>query len=254
MRKLTFTQFLFPLVSAALCVLFLVSCGATKSTTTGAPNVVGTDEGEGTDLPEDTDNTTSGLPDLTGSVALALTDNINYLGLSDIAGTVVKPIVGDPKVLLKVSTGTTPTGTLRFAFEDSRGFWWTDMTSVANTGANTASSLDIIFSDNLLTVRIAGLKTVTNGNTINSVFLYRVRQTSETECLPKVCKYNWYGQTFEVPLENCFSTTAAYQTFLANEVTACRNYMTSSSTNTQVKTLGTFQVNYTNISVLSGSN
>ncbi|MFM8269823.1 MAG: hypothetical protein ACKN9V_06495 [Pseudomonadota bacterium] len=255
MRKLTLSQFLFPLVSAGLCILFLASCGATKSTTTGAPTAVNPGSGDNTDpLPDDTDPTTAGLPDLTGAVAVALSDNINYTGLSDIAGSVVKPIVGDPKVVLKITNGTTPTGRLRFAFEDRRGFWWTDMTSVASTGANTASSLDIIFSDNLLTVRIAGLKTVTNGNTLNSVFLYRVRQTSETECLPKVCKYNWLGQTFEVPLESCFSTQAAYQTFLTNEATACRNYMTSSSTNTQVKTLGTFQVNYTNIAVLAEGN
>ena len=256
MRKLTLRNFLFPLISAGLCVLFLVSCGATKSTTTGTVPVVGDDGGSGnTDsLPDDTDPVTSGLPDLTGAVALSLTDNINYTGLSDIAGTVVKPVVGDAKVQLKVTNSTTPSGTLRLAFEDHRGFWWTDMNSVSGTGSNTSSSLDIIFSDNLLTVRIAGLKTVTNGNTLNSVFLYRVRQAQETQCLPKVCRYNWFGQTFELPLERCFSTTAEYQTFLANEVTTCRNYMPSSSTNTQVKTLGTFQVNYTNIAVLTEGN
>jgi hypothetical protein len=128
------------------------------------------------------------------------------------------------------------------------------MNSVSGTGSNTSSSLDIIFSDNLLTVRIAGLKTVTNGNTLNSVFLYRVRQAQETQCLPKVCNYNWFGQTFQLPIERCFSTTTEYQTFLANEVTTCRNYMTSSSSNNQVKTLGTFQVNYTDIAVLTGGN
>lgn len=249
MRKLTF------LISSTLCVLFLVSCGATKSTTTGAPTV--TNDGGTTPpnpIPTDDPTTTSGLPDLTGAAALALNDNVNYVGLSDIAGTVVKPIVGDPKVLLKVTSSTTPTGTLRFAFEDSRGFWWTDMNSVSGTGSNTSSALDIIFSDNLLTVRIAALKTVTNGNSLNAVFFYRVRQAQETECLPKVCKYNWYGQTFELPLERCFSTQNAYQTFLANEVTLCRNYVTPSSSNTQVKTLGTFQTNYTTIAVLPEGN
>lgn len=247
MRKLN--RFLFPLVSAGLCSLFLVSCGATNSTTTGAPAVVDNGGGGTTPLPNPGETTTPGLPDLTGAVALALTDNVNYVGLSDIAGTVVRPIVGDPKVQLKVTSGTAPTGTLRFAFEDSRGLWWTDMTSVSNTGTNTSSSLDIIFSDNALTVRILGVKTVVNGNTINSIFLYRVRQAQETDCLPKICK-NIYGQ--ELPLSSCFLTQSAYQTFLANEVTSCRNYMTASSTNSQVKNLGTFQVNYT--SILSGSN
>ena len=74
MRKPSLNQFLFPLVSAALSVLFLVSCGATNSTSTGAPTVVdnggGTGNGTGNPDPLPTGGTTPtpGLPDLTGSV------------------------------------------------------------------------------------------------------------------------------------------------------------------------------------------
>lgn len=252
MRKPSLNQFLFPLVSAALSVLFLVSCGATNSTTTGAPTVVdnggGTGNGTGNPDPLPTGGTTPtpGLPDLTGSVALALTDNVTYSGLSAIAGNISAPIVGDPKVLLKITNTRTQSvnGTLLVAFEDRMGFWGANMTSVKGTGVNTSSSLDIIFSDDALTLRVSSSRL---GDNLLSTLTYRVRQTGETQCLPAKCYITWAGQKYEVPF------SSAYCPLPTPDVAGtCRTYMNTS--NNSVKNLGTFTVKYSDIAVLPEGN
>jgi len=259
MRKLSFKQIFFPLIVITLGIFFLSGCGATGSTTTGLPTVGSTPTTGGeptTPLPDTTQEPDNRIPDLTGSVVLALQDNTQYSGLSAIAGNITLPVVGDPRVLLKITTTRSETvnGTLRVAFEDRTGYWWTDMNSVKNSGSHTSTGLDIIFSDNLLTLRVTAIKTATNGDILQSALLYRVRAASEDQCLPATCYINWYGQRLELPLNRCFSTQAALDTYLNNRLTACRNYMTSSTTNTAVKTLGTFSVRYTDIAVLPEGN
>ena len=259
MRKLTLKQILFPLITVAFGILFLSGCGATGSNTTGVvaagPNPT---EGGGdtTPLPDTTVDPDNRIPDLTGSVVLALRDNVQYSDLSAVAGNITLPVVGDPRVLLKITNTRNEkiNGNLRLAFEDKRGYWWTDVNSVKDSGSNTSTGLDIIFTDNLLTLRVTAIKTATNGDVLQSALLYRVRAANEDQCLPAACYMNWYGQRLELPLERCFQNQAALDTYLLNRLNACRSYMTSSSTNTAVKTLGTFSVKYTDIAVLPEGN
>lgn len=250
MRMFTFRRVLFPLVTAALGLLFLASCGGTSSTTTGRPIVDPEPSGPTSPLPTDPTDPTAGLPDLTGAFSLNLTDKITYSGLAAIAAPIplVTPVVGDPKVLLKVSQATPITGTIGIGFEHNPGFWWAELNSVEGTGQNTTNNFEIIFSDSQLTLRVSALKTTPNGNAFNSALLYRVRQANETQCLPSKCSVNWYGQTIDLPLASCFSSTAALEAYKASRVVECQNYMSTSQT--QVKNLGTFSGNYTDIAVL----
>ncbi|NBX92564.1 MAG: hypothetical protein EB078_06335 [Proteobacteria bacterium] len=244
----TYKKVLFPLITAALGLLFLASCGGTGSSTTGIPTAGAGPGGPTNPLPTPPINPTPGLPDLTGAVSLALQDNINYSGLADIAGNVVTPVVGDPKVKLQITNtrNQSVNGKMLVAFEDKLGFWGADMTSVAGTGANTSSGLDIIFSDNALTFRVSSIRA---GDNLLSTLYYRVRQANEAQCLPVKCYILFGGQRYEVPFGSVQCPMAA-----PDIVSPCRTYMTPSSSNTAVKTLGTFTVKYTDAAVLPEGN
>jgi hypothetical protein len=196
------------------------------------------------------DVTASSLINSTGAVAVSLTDKINFSGLAAIAAPVplVAPVVGDPKVLLKISQASQISGTIGIGFEHNTGFWSSELNSVEGTGQNTTNNFEVIFSDSQLTFRVSALKTTPNGNNFNAELLYRVRQANETQCLPAKCSINWYGQNIDLPLSSCFSSTTALEAYKESHVTECKNYMAASQT--QVKNLGTFSGQYSNIAVL----
>jgi hypothetical protein len=247
MRKVALKRFLFPILSLSLGLLFLAACGETGSNTTGIPTAGGEDvEGPTTPLPEDPGNTTSGIPNLSKSAVINLEDKINYSDLIAIAGNVVTPIVGDPRVLLKITNTRSEkvNGTLLLAFEDKLGFWGADMNSVADTGVNTSSALDIIFSDNALTVRITASRL---GEILLSHIHYRVRQSGETQCLPASCYITFGGIKYEVPFGSQWCPIPKPDT-----AGICRSYMTT--TQAAVKKLGTFSSKYTDIAVLPEGN
>lgn len=230
-------------------IFFLTGCGDTGSTTTGAPPVAVTPTppvDEVDPLPEVPTETTPGLPNLTGSAALALTDNINYTGLTDIAGNIVTPIVGDPQALLKITNTRDQSveGTLLVSFEDKLGFWGADMTSVPKSGVNTSQSLDILFTDNALTFRVVASRL---GDNLLSTLYYRVRQSGETQCLPVKCYFNWAGQQYEVPFNSLYCPIPE-----PDVVGTCRNYM--NPTDSAVKVLGTFSTPYSGVAVLPAGN
>lgn len=193
-------------------------------------------------------NPGTSLPDLSTSTTLNLDDKINYSGLVAIAGNVVTPIVGDPKVLLRITNtqNTNVEGNLRLAFEDKVGFWWADLNSVKGTGINTSSALDIIFSDNSLTLRISATRA---GDTLNPKIHYRVRQNGENQCLPMRCYVTFGGVKYEVPFGSQWCPAAEPDT-----AGICRDYMNPSSSNISVKSLGTFSVKYSDIAVLPQEN
>lgn len=242
MRKVALRKVLFPLLSISLGLLFLVACGDTGSNTTGIPTSGGSGSGGTTPVTPDPTNPTPGLPDLSKSSAINLDDKINYSGLIAIAGNVVTPIVGDPRAVLKITntTNLSVNGTLRLAFEDKAGFWWADMNSVEGTGVNTSSALDIIFSDNSLTIRIIAGR---SGNLLISNIYYRVRQSGETQCLPVYC----YVNGTPVPFGSQFCPIPKPDT-----AGICRNYI--STTLSSVKKLGTFSASYNDVAVLTGGN
>lgn len=249
MRKLSLKFVIFPVLSAALGLLFLTSCGATGSTTTGIPTVTPpTGGGPTSPLPEEPPTTTPGLPDLSASVAINLRDKVTYSDLSAIAGNIVTPIVGDPRALLKITNtrNQSVNGTLLVAFEDKLGFWGADMKSVPGTGVNTSSSLDIIFSDDALTLRVQASRL---GDNLLSTLYYRKRATGETQCLPVKCYITFGGVRYEVPFGSAWCPMAA-----PDVAGTCQAYMNPISSNTAVKQLGTFSVKYTDIAVLPEGN
>jgi len=236
------------LLTALAGLVFLSACGQTGSKTTGVPiGAAPTNPTTDPDpLPENPDPVTPGLPSLTGSAALALTDNINYTGLSDIAGNIVTPIVGDPRALLKITNTRDQAveGTLLVAFEDKLGFWGADMVSVPKSGVNTSQSLDILFTDNAITFRVVSSRM---GDNLLSTLYYRVRQSGEKQCLPAKCYYTWAGQQYEVPFNSIYCPVSA-----PDVVGTCRNYMAPNQTN--VKVLGTFSAPYSGVAVLPVGN
>lgn len=234
------------LVISLAGIFFLTGCGDTGSTTTDAPPVpVAPTDPSDTNvdpLPEIPTEPTPGLPDLSGSAALSLSDNINYTGLSDIAGNIVTPIVGDPQALLKITNTREQSveGTLLVSFEDKLGFWGADLTSVPKSGVNTSQSLDILFTDNALTFRVVASRL---GDTLLSTLYYRVRQSGENQCLPVKCYFSWAGQQYEVPFNSIYCPIPE-----PDVVGTCRNYMDPSDSS--VKTLGTFSTPYSGVAVL----
>lgn len=236
------------ILSLGAGIFLLGACGQTGSTTTGAPvAVTPTNPTPDVDpLPDLPTETTPGLPDLSGSVALALQDNINYTGLSDIAGNIVTPIVGDPRALLRITNTREQSveGTLMVSFEDKLGFWGADLVSVPKSGVNTSQSLDILFTDNALTFRVVASRM---GDNLLSTLYYRVRKTGENECLPVKCYFNWAGQQYEVPFNSTYCPIPA-----PDVVGTCRTYMEPG--NTDVKILGTFSAPYSGVAVLSAGN
>ena len=246
MRKAALNNFWFSLFSFGLGVVLLAACGDTGSNTTGIPTAGGSGGGPTSPLPQDPENPNPNIPDLSKSAVINLEDKINYSGLSAIAGNVVLPIVGDPRVVLKITNTRNQevNGTLLLAFEDKLGLWVANMNSVEKTGANTAQALDIIFSDNALTVRITAGRL---GENLLSNIHYRVRQTGETQCLPAKCYVTFGGVKYEVPFGSSWCPIPQPDT-----AGICRNYM--ATTQTAVKKLGTFSVKYTDIAVLPEGN
>jgi len=232
-----------------LSLFFLGACGQTGSNTTGVPvsaAPVNPPSPEVDPLPEVPTEPNPNLPNLSGSVALALTDNVNYTGLSAIAGNIVTPIVGDPRVLLKTTNTREQSveGTLLVSFEDKLGFWGANMVSVPKSGFNTSQSLDILFTDNALTFRVVASRM---GDNLLSTLYYRVRQSGETQCLPVKCYYTWAGQRYEVPFNSLYCPIPA-----PDVVGTCRSYMDPAQS--AVKVLGTFSAPYSNVAVLPVGN
>lgn len=251
MRKLSIKKVLFPVLSVALAILFIAGCGQTGSQTTGIPTAGAGGPGPTTPpspLPPNPVNPTPGIPDLTNVAVIALDNNVTYQGLIDIAGNIVTPIVGDPKLLLKITNTRQQAveGTLRLAFEDKIGLWVADLVSVPKSGVNTSSNLDILFTDDALTIRISSSRL---GDNLLSNIYYRVRQSGENQCLPSKCYVTFGGTRYEVPFGSAWCPIAQPDT-----VGICRNYMNPSTSNPAVKRLGTFSVKYTDIAVLPEGN
>jgi hypothetical protein len=185
---------------------------------------------------------------LSKAAPVALEDNVTYRGLIDIAGNIVLPIVGDPKLLLQITNTRQQSveGLLRFAFEDKIGFWAADLKSVPKSGVNTSSALDILFTDDALTLRISASRL---GDNLLSNIYYRIRQSGEKQCLPSKCYVTFGGIKYEVPFGSTWCPIAQPDT-----VGICRDYMNPTAANSAVKKLGTFSVKYTDIAVLPEGN
>ncbi len=238
-------------------LLFAVACG--KDNSQGlptAPPPPGT--GGTTDLP------TAGLPNdprvpalLAKAVEIKLVDSVNFTGLQDLAQTIFAPLV-QTFVALEIVRGreTEVSGSILVGFEDSEGFWGALLNTFAGASQRSSTSLDMIFSDSELSVRmVSGL----NADTMVSPTLYyRLRKSGEKQCQTQsltctqtqytctswdwysgACK-NWTSKEVEV---DCSTVPGAPTPPTAAQLAAeCRTYMNLG--NSSVKKLGTFESNY----------
>jgi len=166
-----------------------------------------------------------------GGFAMLLVDNTAYTGLQDIAAPdyIRPPLVGNPLIQLSVSAGRSTSkleGDFMIGVEDVLGFWWAIIPYTPNVGTRGANALDMVFSDNLISVRV--LKTLSmTGSQYEYKVYYRRRMTGETQCLP----VGVTGCT-EIPWSD------GWRMACTNAVNACRNYMNQVSS-PQVHELGT---------------
>lgn len=235
-------------------LLTLFNAGCSNSSSTNAP-VSPTDPAPTVPVnPADpTPNDPYGA-DIRASVPIDLANKTQFSGLSDIAGTgglpgnIYLPLVGDAKVRLQTTSSRSQSihGNLFLAFEDQQGFWgarWEN--EFPGTGiqvsTSTGQTLDIIFADDDLVVRIQG---VVASQTFFGGIYYRLRQPSDTACrqVSVGCTVTYPWGTYTFPPNQCPSYTQP------DLVTPCRNYMSPS--NTQVKRLGNFTNTFSNIATL----
>lgn len=241
----------------AAMLLLTVACGSDNSQgLPTAPPPPGT--GSGADLP------TAGLPNdprvpalLAKSVEISLTDSVNFTGLQDLAKTVFAPLV-QTFVAMEIVRGreTEVSGSILVGFEDSEGFWGALLNTFAGASQRSSTSLDMIFSDSELSVRmVSGL----NADTMVSPTLYyRLRRSGEKQCQAQTLtctqtqytcsSWNWYtGQcnnwTSQEVQVDCSTVPGAPTPPTAEQLAAeCRSYMNLG--NSSVKKLGTFESKY----------
>lgn len=240
--------------SYLLVAMFIVACGS-KTELKTPPTVVNPVNPTGTTTPIPTTNTLDPrIAEFTKTVTLFLTDFTNFTGLTEVAypdviypvinpdGT--KQLVGDG-AFIQVQIPNTRNATfenskLLIAAEDAKGLWWLKMKQFKGTGTQNGTSFDVIFSDDIIVVRVDAV--ITSGNLVQGNVRYRRRVSGENQCKPVVvtgCSsvpvwHPWYQQYCVTPPDT---------------KTPCLDYMNPN--NAQVKTLGTFNANYSDIAILS---
>jgi hypothetical protein len=177
-----------------------------------------------------TNTNNNGVPDLTGALPILLTNGApNYTGLNDLAHGVYPTdngsLVGNARVLMRLGPqrSTTVTGSIIIAFEDLAGFWAAQLSTFETISTVINNTIDAIFSDDEFVLRVTG--SLVGNNIQNGRIYYRVRGYNENQCKKVVVTCYGYPSWWPCPQPD-------YNT-------PCRNYM--STTNTQVKSLGTFQ-------------
>lgn len=206
-------------------VLLLAFAGCSSTSTSSVPQAQNPTGSGSTDLNPGNTSQNPQIPALYyQGVAIDLTDEVNYTGLKDIAGSVQPPVVGDPKVAMSLTAGSgnSLTGQILVAFEDQIGFWAAIVNTFTGTTYYDGQTIDAIFSDNDLVFRTQG--TISN-NSLSGTIYYRLRQSGDTECLPETT--TCVGGT-----SGCGIVTPP------DPAPACETYMTPGATG--VKSLGTF--------------
>lgn len=213
-------------IALFLVALNIAACGGGSSSSSSAP-VPNANNGGGT-LNNPGNTVDPRLPNLSRALAINLTDKTGYQGLIDIAKLVVTPIVGDALIHLTLPNDRTTevSSTVIVAFEDRVGFWGAQLSSFPGTAFRTSSSLDIIYSDSQLSLRV--LAAMTSADQVFGRIYYRVRQSGETQCQKVTVTYCPPGQTCTPP----------------DTATPCRKYMELN--NSSVKDLGSFSGKYSN--------
>jgi len=257
--------------------LVVVSCGKKEDSTTKVPESTNPDQTTTTapapTLP--TPTVDPRLPDMTGSVSVKLTDKVNYTALSDLAGNVFLPIVGDAKVVMHLpqSRATSIYGDILFGFEDNQGFWGAKLPSFDGTGSlkldpsDNITKLDMIFADDEMLFHVVGSLSKTSDLLAGSIY-YRLRQTNDPKISFTLPNSNGSGssvQSFPYCTKIEFKCTVTYpvgytgptgtnnSTVCPNQpvidtATPCKTFM--SITDSAVKKLGTFETKYTNWTTL----
>jgi hypothetical protein len=204
-------------------LLLAVSCSK-SSTTTNAPSPTSPSTTTTTITTQSTTN--PNLAALANAAAIDLTDNVNYTGLEAFAGVVNPPLVSDPVILMTLpdDRSTTFSSTLNIEFEDRIGAWEGTWTSFPETATRTSTSVDAIFSDSHITVRVVAA-IESDGDTMDGIIYYRLRQTGDTYCEQEVCASG-----------NCPAPP--------DPAPACIAAMSNPSTTPQIVELGTFVGSY----------
>ncbi len=160
------------------------------------------------------------LPTCSGNTTIC-SNGVNISGLIDIASNVLTPLVYT-RFALSLDSGrnSSARGTIHVGFEDGYGFWGADLNSVEGASSFTGGSLDMIFSDSELTLRLVG-------NVVNDAFqaasvYYRVRQSGENQCqqVSYTCTVDYHDGRGPIESTACPSTPPT-----SLDTTACKNYM-----------------------------
>ena len=187
------------------------------------------------------------IPNLTNANPINLVDKTGLSGLLDIAGgQVYPPLVGDPLIDMDITSagGTAVNGSVLVSFEDSQEFWGAELPSFNGMGTALANSLDMTFADEDMVIRVIGSM---SGGTINGNVYYRIRQSGDIECenVTVTCEPNGtilastrHGVQRVVGHALSGSQCSTYY----DTVTPCQQYVSTS--NSQVKNLGSFEGTY----------
>ncbi len=254
----------------------VISCGKKEDTSTKVPESVNPEHSEPAPVapaPVPTPTPDPRLPDMAGSVAVNLTDKVNYIGLKELAGNVFLPVVGDARLVLHLPNSRTSLkgSDLLFGFEDNQGFWGASLPSFEGTESlNTAIStdnFDITFADDETLFRVIG--TMLNDKLTGKVY-YRVRKSTDPKIsftLPttnggsSVQSFNYctkiefkcsvtYPYGYTGPTGTGTNTSVCPTQPVIDTATPCKTFM--STTDSAVKKLGTFETKYSNWTTLTG--
>lgn len=219
-----------------LVALWLTACGDTVPNSNPIPTPTPVNTGTPTPLPVPSPDVDERIPDLSRAVAVQITDRVSYLALKAMAHNVFPPLVGDALLQLSILKTREPeiSGEVLFSFEDQFGFWGARMKSF--TGHQSDSSIDIIFADDELVLRIVADRKVDD---LTGLLYYRVRTPSDTACRKTMITCE-VGFGFVLP-PYCYDQP--------NTVTACRSYMNISTSH--VKPVGSFKAKFSKWAVES---
>lgn len=252
-------------------MLLAVGCGKKEDSSIKPPVTPAPDQTSTTPPPAAIPTPTPDprLPDMTGSTVVFLSDKANYSGLSDLAGNFFGPLVGDARLVLHLPKSRTQAiyGDMTFGFEDNQGFWGASLSSFDGANSLAANKLDMIFADNELLFHVIG--TLSGDKLVGSIY-YRVRLPSDatirytvnipnygnytTDPLPYCVKPNIqctvsYPAGYNGPSGTQNTTTSCPNLPVIDSATPCKTFMATTDSN--VKKLGTFDVNYSNWTTLS---
>lgn len=166
-----------------LAILVLVSCGKPEEKSGSVSNPTDPTNTGGTPIPTPTPTGTPGVPDLTGALAINLSNGITDLNevMSPWNTFVIPPLVGDPKALFQLSAANqvSVTGNITFAIEDTYGLWALTLNSFPNTSSHSTTAMDVIFASDELVVRSVGVMSGVNATDVG--IYYRLRDSADTD-------------------------------------------------------------------------